>query len=118
MSRSNSPIKTANLKSDRPSVDEALRRLEREIALARRERLAAIKVIHGYGSTGAGGEIRIAVQKRLHELAEAGEIGAVIFGEDWSKSDERSWNLLQAHPELKADPDVGRHNAGVSVVIL
>lgn len=111
-------IKTANLKSDRPSVDEALRRLQREIALARQERLAAIKVIHGYGSSGVGGDIRIAVQKRLHELVEAGEIGGVIFGEDWSRSDERSWKVLQTHPEFKTDPDLGRRNAGVSVVIL
>ena len=80
--------------------------------------MAAIKLIHGYGSTGAGGDIRIAVQKRLRELAEAGEIRAVIFGEDWAKSDERSWKLLQAHPGLKTDSDLGRRNAGVSVVIL
>ena len=86
--------------------------------MARRERLAAIKVIHGYGSSGVGGDIRIAAQKRLRELVEAGEVRGVIFGEDWAKSDERSWKLLQAHPEFKADPDLGRRNAGVSVVIL
>lgn len=80
--------------------------------------MAAIKVIHGYGSSGVGGDIRIAAQKRLRELVEAGEVRGVIFGEDWAKSDERSWKLLQAHPEFKADPDLGRRNAGVSVVIL
>ena len=55
-----------------PSVQEALQRLEREIALARQQKHSLVKVIHGYGSTGAGGDIRIAVQRRLHDLAEAG----------------------------------------------
>ncbi len=71
-----------NLKSDMPSVQEALQRLEREMAVARQGKVALLKIIHGYGSSGAGGDIRIAVQKRLYELAEAGQIRACIFGEN------------------------------------
>ena len=77
-----------------------------------------LKIIHGYGSTGAGGDIRIAVQKRLYELAEAGQIRGCIFGENWAKSDEATWRLLQAHPELKSDPDLGRGNQGITVVVI
>lgn len=101
-----------------PSVREALQRLERELALARTERHSVMKVIHGYGSTGAGGDIRIAVQKRLHEWSEAGQIRGCVFGEDWSKSDEVSWKLLQAQPELKSDRDLGRCNRGITIVLL
>jgi len=101
-----------------PEVREALQRLERELALARRGAAALLKVIHGYGSGGTGGEIRIAVQKRLHELAEAGQIRGCIFGENWSKADETTWRLLQAHSELKSDPDLGRRNPGITVVLL
>lgn len=101
-----------------PSTSEALRRLERELALARQQQHAIIKVIHGYGSTGAGGDIRIAVQKRLYELREAGKIRECIFGENWSKSDEQSWRLVQAKPELKRDPDLGRRNQGITIVLL
>jgi hypothetical protein len=75
-------------------------------------------VIHGYGSTGAGGDIRIAVQKRLHELAQNGLIRVCIFGEDWARSDDQTWKLLQAHPELKRDPDLGRRNQGITIVLL
>src|SRR5580700_4564403 len=71
-------MKTVNLKSDMPSVHEALQRLERELATARREGETLLKVVHGYGSTGAGGDIRIAVQKRLHELADAGQISGRV----------------------------------------
>jgi hypothetical protein len=101
-----------------PSVQEALQRLEREIALARQQKHSLLKIVHGYGSTGAGGDIRIAVQRRLHDLSEGGQIRGCIFGENWSKSDEASWRLLQAQSDLKTDSDLGRRNQGITVVIL
>jgi hypothetical protein len=107
-----------NLKLDLPSVHEALQRLNRELALARQEGLLLLKVVHGYGSTGVGGDIRIAVQRRLQELVEAGEIRGCIFGENWSKSDQTTWRLLQKHAELKSDSDLGRRNPGITVVVL
>lgn len=101
-----------------PSVQEALQRLDRAIALARQERHSLLKVVHGYGSTGAGGDIRIAVQKRLRELSEGGQIRGCIFGEDWSKTDDATWRLLQKESALKSDPDLGRRNQGITVILL
>ena len=101
-----------------PEVREALERLQRELALARQEKAGLLKIIHGYGSTGAGGDIRIAVQKRLRELEEAGQIRGCVFGENWSKSDETTWRLLQTQAELKSDPDLGRRNQGITVVLV
>ena len=74
--------------------------------------------MHGYGSSGAGGDIRIAVQRRLLELAEAGQIRACVFGEDWSKSNDQTWQLLRVQPELKSDPDLGRQNQGITIVLI
>jgi hypothetical protein len=110
-------IKTINLKADMPSVQDALGRLQREIAPPRMQKQAFLKIVHGYGSSGVGGDIRIAVQKRLREMLEAGEIRGCIFGEDWSKSCDQVWRLLQAKPELKDDPDLGRGNRGITIVI-
>jgi hypothetical protein len=101
-----------------PQVQEALQRLTRELTVARQQKHALLKIIHGYGSTGAGGDIRIAVQKRLQEMSRDGQIRGCIFGETWSKSDEQTWTLLQAQPELKNDPDLGRRNQGVTIVLL
>jgi len=101
-----------------PSVYEALQRLDRELALARQGKISQLKIVHGYGSTGAGGDIRIAVQLRLHELTEAGQIRGCIFGENWSKTDDATWRLLQAQSGLKSDPDLGRRNQGITVVML
>jgi hypothetical protein len=101
-----------------PSVYEALQRLDRELDSARQEKTVLLKVIHGYGSTGAGGDIRIAVQIRLRELAQQGQIRSCIFGENWSKSDDQTWKLLQSQPHLKSDPHLGRKNRGITIVVL
>jgi hypothetical protein len=101
-----------------PKVNEALQRMDRELALARQTKLAILKLVHGYGSTGTGGDIRIAVQKRLFEMAQSGQICGCIFGENWSKSDEATWKLLQSSNDLKNDPDLGRGNRGITIVII
>jgi hypothetical protein len=111
-------LKTVNLKRDLPGVEEALSRLDHEIAIARQQGSALLKIVHGYGSSGVGGDIRIAVQARLRKMSDAGQIRGCIFGEDWSKSDGTTWRLLQAHAELKQDKDLGRRNRGITVVIL
>jgi hypothetical protein len=111
-------MKTVNLKSDMPQVHQAVQRLERELGLARQENAKLLKLVHGYGSSGVGGDIRIAVQNHLRQLVEAGQIRACIFGEDWSKSDETTWQLLRRDPGLKKDPDLGRRNPGITIVVL
>jgi hypothetical protein len=112
------PIKTVNLKHDRPTLSEALSRLDQEITRARQEGTTALKVVHGYGSSGAGGDIHIAIQARLQEMAGDGRIRHCIFGEDWSKSDDATWRLLQTRAELKQDSDLGRANRGITIVVL
>jgi hypothetical protein len=111
-------IKIINLESGMPVVRDALARLERELAVARQDGVDVLKLIHGYGSSGAGGDIRIAVQKRLRECEQEGRIRACIFGEDWSTTDSQTWALLKTSPELKRDPDLGRANRGITVVLL
>ena len=101
-----------------PQVSEALQRMDRELSLARQEKIKLLKLVHGYGSSGEGGDIRIAVQKHLVELTQNGRIRACIFGENWSKSDKTSWKLMQAHSGLKNDSDLGRGNRGITIVIL
>lgn len=101
-----------------PTVALALSLLGDALRIARRERYAAVKIIHGYGSSGEGGAIRTAIQAELMQRVRNGEIRAFIAGEDWRISDERSWALLQADRGLKLDSDLGRGNKGISLVVL
>jgi len=117
-SRKPPAIRTVNLEAGMPLVREALAQLNRELTLARQQRCPFVKFIHGYGSTGAGGDIRLAIQKRLRELQEQGAIRFCIFGEDWSASDAQTWSLLKSQPTLKADSDLGKRNLGITIVII
>lgn len=111
-------MKTVNLELNRPTVPTALSLLDDALRIARREKFVAVKFIHGYGSSGVGGDIRIAAQKTLAQKQAAKDIHAFIPGEDWRISNEFSWELLKRCPELKQDPDLGRANRGISIVVL
>ena|SRR6516165_5122070 len=111
-------IPEINLEEGMPRVEEALGVMERGLARARTEKVAVVKFIHGYGSSGVGGDIRTAVQKRLHEMESAGTIRACIYGEDWGTADARTWELLKGRPELKGDAHLGRKNLGITVVVV
>ena len=111
-------MKLVNLETGMPTVHEALVRLSAELEVARREGCKMLKLVHGYGSSGAGGDIRIAVQKRLYEMAQSGQIRACIYGENWSKTDDQTWKLLTSRPELKQDSDLGRRNRGITIVLI
>ncbi len=111
-------VKIVNLEAGLPTVEEARERLQREIFAARRQGITLLKLVHGYGSSGVGGDLRFSLQATLRQMAERKEIGDCIFGENWRTSDDRSWALLKRFPELKSDRDLGRANRGITIVWL
>ena len=111
-------MKIVNLEDGMPSVPQARARLASEFASARAAEVTIVKVIHGYGSSGVGGDLRIALQATLRQWQERGEIRACIYGENWRQSNDASWSLVKSYPELKADRDFGRHNRGITIVRL
>jgi hypothetical protein len=108
----------ANLESGRPTANEALLRLDFELAHARRAGAPAIKIIHGYGSSGVGGVLRDVIRVTLRQMADDGKIKAFVAGEDWRISNETAWEMQKRVPELKRDSDLGRGNKGISIVLL
>jgi hypothetical protein len=118
VNRTKSQVLIANLERGRPTVNEALLRLDFELANARRAGASAVKIIHGYGSTGAGGVLREAVQAALQRLAAEQRIRGFVAGEDWRISNETAWEIQKSVPELKHDRDLGRLNRGISLVLL
>ena len=118
MSRKPAPIKIIDLEDGMPKVEEARLRMQRELQVARQQGYAAVKLIHGYGSSGVGGSLRIELQKELHRLAGTGSVRSFIAGEDWRISDEKTWEVLKRYPEWKRDSDLGKANKGISIVLL
>lgn len=111
-------IKVVNLEAGLPTVEQARARLIGELQIARKDGVKVIKFIHGYGSSGVGGDLRLALQATLRQMADRREIHACIYGENWRMSDDRTWALLKRMPELKQDRDLGKGNRGITVVAL
>ena len=111
-------MNTIVVKQGMPTVEEARARLQAELRSARLGGIRVLKVVHGYGSKGAGGDLRISLQATLQQMAQQHQIRDCIYGENWRTSDERSWELLKHMPELKNDSDLGRGNKGVTIVVL
>ncbi|HET9837373.1 MAG TPA: hypothetical protein VFR84_04000 [Candidatus Angelobacter sp.] len=118
MSRKPASIKVINLEEGKPHVEQARLRMGHELHIAKQQGYAAAKLIHGYGSSGAGGTLRTELQKELARLATAGTIHSFIAGENWRVSDEDTWRLLRRYTEWKQDSDLGKNNRGISIVLL
>jgi|SRR5215472_1231372 len=117
MSRKPAPIKIINLEEGMPKVEAARLRMQHELQVARKQGYAALKLIHGYGSSGVGGALRIELQKELRRLVNTGTIRALVAGEEWRISDETTWELLKRYPEWKQDSDLGKGNKGITIVL-
>ena len=107
-----------DLEDGMPKVEQARLLMQHELQIARQQGYAAVKLIHGYGSSGVGGSLRIELQKELLRMTSTGIVRSFIAGEDWRISDEKTWALLKRYPEWKRDSDLGKANKGISIVLI
>ena len=117
MSRKPASIKIIDLEAGMPKVEQARLRMQHELQTARKQGYIAVKLIHGYGSSGVGGALRIELQKDLDRQARSASIQCFIAGENWRVSDEQTWECLKRYPEWKQDSDLGKGNKGISIVL-
>ncbi len=85
---------------------------------AKHDGLRVVKVVHGYGSSGAGGALRPALRKSLQLRKKEGLIIKIIWGEKWSIFEPDARTVLEQYPELQSDPDLDRCNQGITIVLL
>ena len=101
-----------------PTVDDAIKRITYNIKTASAMGVSAIKIIHGYGSTGKGGAIRTETRKYLDRQKSRGFIKYYIKGEDFSIFDDATRKSFAICGSLRRDSDIERHNNGITIVIL
>jgi hypothetical protein len=111
-------IKTVNIKDDHPTVDVALMRLKQLLMIRNTGEVAAIKVIHGYGSTGRGGDIGKSVRKYLASSEAASRVQAIIPGEKFSIFEPVTQAAFQYCEGLRSDSDLEKYNHGITIVVL
>jgi len=111
-------MRTVNLESGQPDLDTARRRLLAEMDAARKQGVRMLKVIHGWGSSGAGGTLCAGIRKSLRLRVKEGKALTIIPGERFSSDANETRELLQRHPSLRNDRDLNRANPGIAIVEL
>ena len=109
---------TLNLEDGMPTVEEAIGRLRTGLQEMKVSRIKVVKLIHGYGSTGRGGRIRAGIRSELAEMKRRGLIREFIHGEDFGPTDAASRRLADQEKRITRDPDYGRMNHGITMVVL
>lgn len=116
--KSRQHVVTVNLKQGRPSVDEAMQTLDQKLATAHLQGVKFLRFIHGYGSSGMGGDIKAAVRRHLNSLRQKHKIQRVIRGENYTDLSHSDKVRLTAYPELKSHFKSDSHNPGVTIAEL
>ena len=107
-----------NLEAGMPPVEEALGRMNIGLQEMRAGRVRIVKLIHGYGSTGRGGKICSAVRQELAAMKRKGFVREFIPGEQFGPLDAASRKLAEQDKGITRDPDYGRMNHGITMVVL
>ncbi|MBO4604286.1 MAG: Smr/MutS family protein [Clostridiales bacterium] len=110
-------MQTINIEQGHPTVDEAMQRLTNGLYRVRASGAVCAKIIHGYGSSGAGGRIKAALPMTLRQLQGRRLIKGYIRGEDFGPFSVAARDLASGMKQIKSDPDWGRSNDGITVVI-
>ncbi len=109
-----STLRVITIKEGLPTLEEAKRRLLLEIRRCHGEGVTVLKIIHGYGSGGRGGVLRMGLRKGFAEYQRHGDILGFATGEEFSIFHAISLEIITAAPELRKDPDLERANPGIS----
>ena len=108
-------VKEINLERGGPTVDVAIGNLVNGLSTAKGSGYKAVVLVHGYGSSGTGGAIKIAVREKLKERSLSGIVRDFAGGEDWIN---RKSGFIDICPQLRDFSKYVEGNRGVSVVLL
>lgn len=113
-----SELREVNLEQGMPRADQAVKRLTFEIHRGRGQGCTALKIIHGYGSSGTGGRIRVEARRYLARLKNRREIADFICGEDFTIFNPAVLDAFRRCGALRRDRDLERHNNGITIIVL
>ncbi len=109
--------KTLNLKEFMPSVDQALKMIELEIELSKKEGIKVLKIIHGYGSNGVGGEIKKSLKTWSQICLRKKLFVSFLRGEEFLNEDKMK-EIKAICPEVVGDIDLFHANPGLSLIVI
>ena len=102
-----------------PLVEEAISKFERYLEAASNAGFKTMLVIHGYGSSGKGGEIRKTLRDNLEHNFYSDRVVDYFLGEDLKEGNESYAQLLKRRPSLqKQKTQFKNSNAGITFCLL
>lgn len=109
-------VNEINIEYGMPTCEDALRELKSTISLAKQSKYKCLLIIHGYGSSGKGGAIRLKARQWLNAQLKNGKVKTVINGEDFNIFNFKALELKNKYKDLEQLLKVTNH--GVTVVEL
>lgn len=104
-----------DLEAGRPAADTAVINMKNSLMACPRRGIRAALLIHGYGSSGVGGAIRLAVRGALADGSLSTVVRDFVPGEQWHW---RKRELLAQCPALARYERRIANNEGITVVLL
>ena len=111
----NNKVVQINLERGFPTVDTAIQKMKNDLTTNKGRGCKAAIIIHGFGSTGEGGGIKVAVRKVLAGSSMQGIVRSFCGGEDWVNRKREIICVCQALRDFERDIS---GNVGVTVVVL
>ena len=110
--------KQLNLKEDSPTVELALAMFEIELERCKLEGVKVIKVLHGYGSHGKGGDICRNLRTLCFKLKKEKKIKDFLLGNEWDLANQKCFDIVTNLKNYHDDNDLGANNPGITFVVL
>lgn len=100
------------------AAEDASIYLEMEIEKAKAMKAKGFKIIHGYGSHGAGGKISINLRQHAFKLRKENKIKDIFTGAEWAIQNKKCFKFLEGCKFASLDEDLGRQNPGITIIVL
>lgn len=110
--------KQLNLKEDSPTVEQALAMFEIELERCKLEGVKVIKVLHGYGSHGKGGDICRNLRALCFKLKKEKKIKDFLLGNEWDLANQKCFDVVTNLKNYHDDNDLGTNNPGITFIVL
>ena len=110
-------MRTLNLKETGASKEDCVILVDMFLDEAKREKVGAVKILHGYGSHGVGGVLYLAVRRHLAGLKRKNLIKNYFGGNRWNLLDRETLSALLEDKSC-FDEDLNKSNPGITIVLL
>jgi hypothetical protein len=98
-----------------PTVDVAIQKMKNSLTTFRAQGYKAVILIHGYGASGVGGSIKVAVSSCLCDNCMRGIVRTFVGGGQWFN---RKREILASCKALENYERKIANNEGITVVLL